>query len=76
MHMVGVVAIVAGLVEWLSRRGSPGRGLACRHHRQPLIVGGYGDVAPRDFVVLRGALTLAGRAGAFSGRDASAPQRH
>jgi len=39
-----------------------------------LIVGGYGDIALRDFGLLLGALTLARLAGAFPG-ERSSPTR-
>jgi hypothetical protein len=41
-----------------------------------LIVGGYGDIALRDFGLLLGALILARLATAAPERDASAPRRN
>jgi hypothetical protein len=68
MHIVGVVEIVAGLVvlvaplfggllvaAWLG-------GIILNL----LLVGGYGDIALRDFGLLLGALTLSRLASAFS----------
>jgi len=46
MHIVGVVEIAAGLVVLLTPRWGA------------LLVGGYGDVAMRDFGLLAGALAL------------------
>ena len=65
MHIVGVVEIVAGLVVALAPRygallvaGWLGGIIV-----NLLIVGGYGDIALRDFGLLLGALTLARLAG-------------
>ena len=61
MHMVGVVEIVAGLVVALTPRFG---GLLVAAWLggiilNLLLVGGYGDIALRDFGLLLGALTLA-----------------
>jgi uncharacterized membrane protein YphA (DoxX/SURF4 family) len=69
MHIVGVVEIVAGLaVAAMPRFGGVlvaawlgGIILSL------LLVGGYGDIALRDFGLLLGALTLSRLSSAFSG---------
>jgi hypothetical protein len=76
MHMVGVVEIVAGLVVAVSPRFG---GLLVAAWLggiivNLLIVGGYGDIALRDFGLLLGALTLARLASAFPG-ERSSPTR-
>jgi hypothetical protein len=76
MHIVGVVEIVAGLVVAVSPRFG---GLLVAAWLggiivNLLIVGGYGDIALRDFGLLLGALTLARLAGAFPG-ERSSPTR-
>ena len=65
MHIVGVVEIVAGLVVAVAPRygallvaGWLGGIIV-----NLLVVGGYGDIALRDFGLLLGALTLARLAG-------------
>jgi hypothetical protein len=69
MHIVGVVEIAAGLVVLLSPRfggylvASWLGGIIV----SLLLVGGYGDIALRDFGLLLGALTLARLASAFAG---------
>jgi hypothetical protein len=73
MHIVGVVEIAAGLVVAVSPRFG---GLLVAAWLggiivNLLIVGGYGDIARRDFGLLLGALTLARLAGAFSGERSS-----
>ena len=74
MHIVGVVEIVAGLVVAVSPRFG---GLLVAAWLggiivNLLIVGGYGDIAMRDFGLMLGALTLARLASAFpSERSAS-----
>src|SRR5215208_1784574 len=77
MHIVGVVEIVAGLVVAVSPRFG---GLLVAAWLggiivNLLIVGGYGDIALRDFGLLLGALTLARLAGASPERDEPARQR-
>jgi uncharacterized membrane protein YphA (DoxX/SURF4 family) len=71
MHIVGVVEILAGLVVAVAPRygallvaGWLGGIIV-----NLLIVGGYGDIALRDFGLMLGALTLARLAGAV-------PERH
>ena len=54
MHIVGVVEIVAGFVVLVAPRFGG------------LLVGGYGDIALRDFGLLLGALSLSRLAGADS----------
>jgi hypothetical protein len=76
MHIVGVVEIIAGLVVAVSPRFG---GLLVAAWLggiivNLLIVGGYGDIALRDFGLLLGALTLARLAGAFPG-ERSSPAR-
>jgi hypothetical protein len=68
MHIVGVVEIVAGLVVAFSPRFG---GLLVAAWLggiivSLLLVGGYGDIALRDFGLLLGALTLSRLATAFS----------
>jgi len=73
MHIVGVVEIAAGLaVAVIPRFG----GLLVADWLGGIIVslvlvGGYGDIALRDFGLLLGALTLARLASAFPTRDSS-----
>jgi hypothetical protein len=69
MHIVGVVEIVAGLVVLLSPRfgGYLVAAWLGGIILNLLLVGGYGDIALRDFGLLLGALTLARLASAFSG---------
>jgi hypothetical protein len=67
MHIVGVVEVVAGLVVAFTPRFG---GLLVAAWlggiiTSLLLVGGYGDVALRDFGLLLGALTLARLASAF-----------
>ena len=74
MHIVGIVEIAAGLVVLLNPRfggylvASWLGGIIV----SLLLVGGYGDIALRDFGLLLGALTLARLASAYadSGRSA------
>lgn len=68
MHAVGVVEIVAGLVVLVSPRfgGLLVAGWLAGIIVSLLLVGGYGDIALRDFGLLLGALTLARLAVAFS----------
>ncbi len=69
MHIVGVVEIAAGLVVAITPRfgGLLVAGWLAGIIVNLLIVGGYGDVAMRDFGLLLGALTLARLSGAFDG---------
>jgi uncharacterized membrane protein YphA (DoxX/SURF4 family) len=68
MHIVGVVEVVAGLVVAIAPRfgGLLVAGWLGGIIVNLLIVGGYGDIALRDFGLLLGALTLARLAGAYS----------
>jgi hypothetical protein len=79
MHIVGVVEITAGLVVLASPRfgGLLVAGWLAGIILSLLLVGGYGDIALRDFGLLLGALTLARLAGAFdrSGRSSVSPLR-
>ena len=70
MHIVGVVEIAAGLVVAVSPRfgGLLVAGWLAGIITSLLIVGGYADIALRDFGLLLGALTLARLASAYSGR--------
>jgi hypothetical protein len=69
MHMVGIVEIVAGLVVLFNPRA--GGYLVASWLGgiilSLLLVGGYGDIALRDFGLLLGALTLARLASASGG---------
>lgn len=71
MHIVGVVEVVAGLVVAVTPRfgGVLVAGWLGGIILNLLLVGGYGDIALRDFGLLLGALTLSRLATAFS-RDA------
>ena len=76
MYMVGAVEIAAGLVVAISPRfgGLLVAGWLAGIIVSLLLVGGYGDIALRDFGLLIGALALARLAGAFApsaGRDAA-----
>ena len=77
MHIVGIVEIAAGLVVAVSPRfgGLLVAGWLGGIIVNLLIVGGYGDIALRDFGLLLGALTLARLAGAFTGDGSSPPHR-
>ncbi len=72
MHIVGIVEIAAGLtVAVVPRFG----GLLVAAWLggiivSLLLVGGYGDIALRDFGLLLGALTLARLASCYSNREA------
>lgn len=61
MYMVGAVEIVAGLVVLIAPRfgGLLVAGWLAGIIVSLLLVGGYGDIALRDFGLLLGALTLA-----------------
>jgi hypothetical protein len=73
MHAVGVVEIVAGLVVALSPRfgGYLVAAWLGGIIVNLLLVGGYGDIALRDFGLLLAALTLTRLASASQGRDAA-----
>lgn len=71
MHIVGVVEVVAGLVVLVAPRfgGLLVAGWLAGIIVNLLIVGGYGDIALRDFGLLIGALALSRLASAdFGGR--------
>ena len=72
MYMVGAVEIVAGLVVALSPRfgGLLVAGWLAGIIVSLLLVGGYADIALRDFGLLVGALALARLASAYPGRAA------
>jgi|SRR4051795_521169 hypothetical protein len=65
MHIVGVVEVIAGLVVAVAPRfgGLLVAGWLAGIIVNLLIVGGYGDIALRDFGLLLSALTLARLAG-------------
>ena len=70
MHIVGVIEIVAGLVVLVAPRFG---GLLVAAWLggiilNLLLVGGYGDIALRDFGLLLGALSLSRLATAYDGR--------
>jgi hypothetical protein len=73
MHLVGAVEIAAGLVVAVVPRfgGLLVAGWLAGIIVSLLIVGGYGDIALRDFGLLLGALTLARLASAYPGRAPS-----
>src|ERR671914_1864241 len=73
MHIVGGVEIAAGVVVAVMPRfgGFLVAGWLAGIIVSLLLVGGYGDIALRDFGLLLGALTLARLAGAFSGERPS-----
>jgi len=66
MHIVGVVEIVAGFVVLVAPRfgGLLVAGWLAGIIVNLLLVGGYGDIALRDFGLLLGALSLSRLAGA------------
>ncbi len=78
MYMVGGVEIVAGLVVAFAPRfgGFLVAAWLGGIIVSLLLVGGYGDIALRDFGLLLGALTLARLSSAFSGRDARPRHGH
>jgi hypothetical protein len=69
MYIVGAVEIVAGLVVAVAPRfgGLLVAGWLGGIIVSLLLVGGYGDIALRDFGLLLGAVTLARLASAYSG---------
>jgi hypothetical protein len=77
MHIVGVVEIVAGLVVAVTPRfgGLLVAGWLAGIILNLLLVGGYGDIALRDFGLLLGALTLSRLATAFRGAGPSPARR-
>ena len=74
MHIVGVVEIVAGLVVLLSPRfgGYLVAAWLGGIILNLLLIGGYGDIALRDFGLMLGALTLTRLASAFAGSPVDA----
>ena len=70
MYIIGAVEIVAGLVVAVSPRvgGLLVAGWLAGIIVSLLLVGGYADIALRDFGLLLGALTLARLATAYSRR--------
>ena len=77
MYIVGVVEIIAGLVVLVAPRfgGLLVAGWLAGIIVSLLLVGGYGDIALRDFGLLLGALTLARLASAYSGERSDHPIR-
>jgi hypothetical protein len=71
MYMVGVVEIAAGVVVAVAPRvgGLLVAGWLAGIIVSLLLVGGYGDIALRDFGLLIGALALARLASAFHTRE-------
>jgi hypothetical protein len=71
MHAVGVVEVLAGLTVAFAPRfgGLLVAGWLAGIIVNLLVVGGYGDVALRDFGLLVGALTLARLAGSVPSRE-------
>jgi hypothetical protein len=76
MYIVGGVEILAGLVVAISPRfgGLLVAGWLAGIIVSLLLVGGYADIALRDFGLLLGALTLARLASAYPGRGADLGQ--
>ena len=68
MYMVGVVEILAGLIVFVAPRfgGLLVAAWLAGIIVSLLLVGGYGDIALRDFGLLLGALTLSRLASAFA----------
>jgi hypothetical protein len=71
MYIVGAIEIAAGVVVAVVPRfgGLLVAGWLAGIIVSLLLVGGYGDIALRDFGLLLGALTLSRLAGAFPARD-------
>ena len=78
MHIVGVVEIAAGLVVAVSPRfgGLLVAGWLGGIIVNLLLVGGYGDIALRDFGLLIGALALSRLASAFAAQEAPPVGQH
>lgn len=74
MYMVGAIEIAAGLAVLVAPRfgGLLVAGWLGGIIVSLLLVGGYGDIALRDFGLLLGALTLSRLAGAYAGPRAGA----
>jgi hypothetical protein len=77
MHLVGIVEIAAGCIVAVMPRfgGLLVAGWLAGIILNLLLVGGYGDVAFRDFGLLLTALTLARLASAFSGDSGRGERR-
>ena len=77
MHIVGVVEIAAGIVVAVTPRfgGLLVAGWLGGIIVSLLLVGGYADIALRDFGLLLGALTLPRLASAYSGDAALSPSQ-
>src|SRR5215203_5876052 len=73
MHIVGVIEIIAGLTVAVVPRfgGLLVAGWLAGIIVNLLIVGGYGDIALRDFGLLLAALTLARLAGVYPAKGSS-----
>jgi hypothetical protein len=72
MYLVGAIEILAGIIVFVMPRFG---GLLVAAWLggiivSLLLVGGYGDIALRDFGLLLGALTLSRLASAYPGRNA------
>jgi hypothetical protein len=74
MHIVGVIEVVAGLVVLVAPRfgGFLVAAWLGGIIVDLLLVGGYGDIALRDFGLMLSALTLTRLASAYAARDRSA----
>ena len=70
MYLVGVIEIIAGVIVLAAPRfgGLLVAGWLAGIIVSLLLVGGYGDIALRDFGLLLGALTLSRLASAYQGR--------
>ena len=77
MHIVGVIEVVAGLVVLVAPRfgGFLVAAWLGGIIVDLLLVGGYGDIALRDFGLMLSALTLTRLASAYADRDRSAVER-
>jgi hypothetical protein len=75
MHMIGVVEVVAGLVVAVTPRfgGYLVAAWLGGIILNLLLVGGYGDIALRDFGLLLSALTLTRLASAYAGGGGRSP---
>jgi hypothetical protein len=76
MYIVGAIEIVAGLVVFVAPRfgGLLVAGWLAGIIVSLLLVGGYGDIALRDFGLLVGALALSRLAAAYSEREPGIPR--
>jgi uncharacterized membrane protein YphA (DoxX/SURF4 family) len=77
MHIVGIVEIVAGVVVLVTPRfgGLLVAGWLAGIIVSLLLVGGYGDIALRDFGLLVSALALSRLAAGFDGEHATGEPR-